>query len=308
MHNDTPLVPMQLPREVIEYCERTGITHALIAMCFMSIKVGDADHGIFISPDIEVYPRLVGDTDHRQPVYGAKKLTGDLRQSRGYPGLIQEYGCVNKRCIVLGPKGDIEAGDTIFRTLMDIKTGIVMVGHNTIATVFEKVTAHSIGANGFTEDMLLISLQSSREDPTGIGFFTSKHAIEFMQTLMRGGASHVAAIQKITQHFPLEPAMRVSMDGDESLRRDGYFYRMRQTTCNVVVDPNDGGKSKGLCPSDAVRQDPVGTGFSLLQGFLGPVAEVITEGHMPKLVVDKPKGTIDKAATTSSSPPPLPSN
>jgi len=77
---------------------------------------------------------------------------------------------------------------------------------------------------------------------------------------MRGGASHVAAIQKITQHFPLEPAMRVSMDGDESLRRDGYFYRMRQTTCNVVVDPNDGGKSKGLCPSDAVRQDPVGTG------------------------------------------------
>jgi len=167
MHNDTPLVPMQLPREVIEYCERTGITHALIAMCFMSIKVGDADHGIFISPDIEVYPRLVGDTDHRQPVYGAKKLTGDLRQSRGYPGLIQEYGCVNKRCIVLGPKGDIEAGDTIFRTLMDIKTGIVMVGHNTIATVFEKVTAHSIGANGCTEDMLLISLQSSREDPTG---------------------------------------------------------------------------------------------------------------------------------------------
>jgi len=108
---------------------------------------------------------------------------GDLRQSRGYPGLIQEYGSVNKRCIVLGPKGDIEAGDTIFRTLMDIKTGIVMVGHNTIATVFEKVlsiknwsyadlfawqvTAHSIGANGFTEDMLLISLQSSREDPTG---------------------------------------------------------------------------------------------------------------------------------------------
>jgi len=43
----------------------------------------------------------------------------------------------------------------------------VMVGHNTIATVFEKVTAHSIGANGSTEDMLLISLQSSREDPTG---------------------------------------------------------------------------------------------------------------------------------------------
>ena len=39
MHNDTPLVPMQLPREVIEYCEWTGITHALMTMCFMSIKV-----------------------------------------------------------------------------------------------------------------------------------------------------------------------------------------------------------------------------------------------------------------------------